>query len=268
MSEHSTALCYTPCQAVNTFEVGRQTAAFLTDRGLPVLFDERKSWQDRYKELAWGDQDMAWICSWPAAEMLAQDDSSIELLTAPVMRSSYYANKPVYFSYMIVREEAPYQQLSDLQNTVLAVNEPKSHSGSRIVHYWLAKNDVSTRFFRHVHLTGGHLNSIEAIRKREADCAAIDSTLFDWLAVHQPGRLSEVRSVARLRPSPGPPLVINKRLPLQVRQRVRKLLLNMHRHPTGQKILQRGLIARFAPPEAFDTQKMWEMAKIINEIEW
>lgn len=251
------------CQAINTVECTRQLAPYLSAADISITYVDHRSWRERYDDLLAGTLEMAWVCCWPAARFLTEFPDQVELLAVPVMAPDRYANSASYFSDIFVKRDAPFQSLTDLDQTTFAINDPDSHSGARLVRFFL--RSALTSFFRQVITTGDHLSSLMMVQNGSADAAAIDSTIVDWLAVKQPERLHGLRVLTTLGPSPIPPLLIHKSVPDQQRKIIRHQLLNMNRCPTGQTILKTALLSHFAPPSAFDATSLWQMAETIDQ---
>lgn len=77
-----------------------------------------------------------------------------------------------------------------------AINEPGSNSGYNLFRAFVAPHANAGRFFSSVLKTGGHLASIDAVSKGEADVASIDCVTFGNTLRFDPQRVAGVRILA------------------------------------------------------------------------
>lgn len=113
-----------------------------------------------------------------------------------------------YFSVVVVAEPSAARALSDLRGARLAINDDASHSGKNALGALvapLATDDAP--FFGAVVVTGGHVESLAAIARGDADVAAIDCITHALLARHRPAAVAGTRIVAVTAHAPAPPYV-------------------------------------------------------------
>jgi phosphonate transport system substrate-binding protein len=237
----------TSCQAPLMNDHCRAIVAYLAERlHLTLTFIDDISWQERYEQLDRGGLDVAWICGAPYVRRVDQPDPGIELLAAPVWLGERYGNRPVYFSDVVVHQDSRFQSFADLQGATWAYNEAGSFSGYEAMRYHLAAQGLSGDFFGRVVASGSHQQSLALILARQAEVAAVDSTVLGAVVGRQPALAQQLRTIAVIGPSPMPPWVVARRVPAEVRQRLRNALLTMSNDPAGATLLQQGEIARFA----------------------
>jgi ABC-type phosphate/phosphonate transport system substrate-binding protein len=170
------------------------------------------------------------------------DEPGIELLAAPVMRGSRYGLEPVYFSDVVVRAGHSARSFADLSGARFAFNERTSHSGYGVVRHTLAVRGYTTGFFSSIVESGAHQRSLALIAAGAVDASAIDSTVLETEFMRTPGLRRQVRVLSALGPSPIPPLVVSRALPLAVRNDLRQAVLDMHREPRGARVLSTGRV--------------------------
>jgi ABC-type phosphate/phosphonate transport system substrate-binding protein len=110
-------------------------------------------------------------------------------------------------SFIVVPETSPAENIEALRGSVAAVNDWKSNSGMNLLRAAIAPLAREGRFFSDVKITGGHIPSIAALQKGEADAAAIDTVTWGMLAKHQPDMLEGVRILAETPSGPGLPYI-------------------------------------------------------------
>lgn len=236
----------TTCMADNTTAV---TAAIARHLGEVLDIDVRViddwDWSARYAGIAAGAIDVAWICGWPFAQFISTSAPAVGLLAVPVHAGARYGDAPVYFSDVIVRVDSPVTTLDELEGRTFAFNEVDSMSGWLAVRRHLRALQVQADFFGTVTETGAHVASIRAVLEGQADAAAIDSTVWEWQCRQNPALPHDLRVVATIGPTPAPPWVVNRELAPDLRQRLRDLLLHLHTHEAGRRILATGQVRRF-----------------------
>ena len=240
-------LTFTSCQAPIADEFCRDVVAWLaTQLAHPTRFLTDIPWQERERLFDAGQIDVAWICGAPYVQKVAQPDTNLELLVAPVMAHPRYEDKPVYFSDVVVHRDSPYARWEDLRGRDWVYNEPHSHSGYHVVCYALAQRGQNRHFFGRVWASGSHQKSLRLILNRQVHASAIDSTVLEMVCAQDPAIGSQIRVIDTLGPSPMPPWCIGRHVPPELRRQVRQLLLRLPEDESGQTLLARHRFNRFA----------------------
>lgn len=163
-------------------------------------------WQDalnraNYAEL-WRREDLHFsqTCGYPLTHEFK------DLLT--YVATPHYAadgcDGPNYSSIIFAREAGP---LSEFYGSILAINTVDSMSGmlaAKLVFAPLAKNG---EFFRRVKISGGHRNSLAAVRTKFADICAVDAVCVGLAKKHCPEILEGLVEIGRSPSVPGLPFV-------------------------------------------------------------
>ncbi len=265
------SLTLTSCQAPNAHYLCRGIARYLAqklERPMRFIGDDDLPWRERKRQLEAGEIEIGWICGLPYVVHADGPAPVWELLAAPVMAGARYEGRPVYFSDVVVRRDSRFQSFEDLRGARWAINEPSSQSGCGVVRYHLATLGETRGFFGNVIESGAHQISLRMIRAGKIDASAIDSTVLEQEFENDPALRSQVRVIGALGPSPIPPWVISNRLPSDIRQAARAVLLNMHADPEGQAVLAPGQWARFARVADHDYDRIREMARLAEPVAW
>ncbi|MAT98395.1 MAG: phosphate ABC transporter substrate-binding protein [Anaerolineaceae bacterium] len=237
---------FTTCQAINTHAVTEAIASYLSQQlEIETRFVIEPPWEECLQYVLAGKIQIGWMCGYPYVQTMAQPEPPVELLALPVFAGERYENQPVYFSDVIVRQDSPIIKFEDLRGAKWAYNEVGSQSGYHIARYKLAQLGTNGDFFSKIVASGGHLRSLQMVLAGEADSAAIDSTVMDAALRDDPDLANQIRIVEALGPSPIPPWVIHKSVPVPLRQSIRQALTQMHLNPAGQEILAVGQMVRF-----------------------
>lgn len=241
-----TVLKFTSCMAPSMDPACRRIVAYLGARlAIDTAFVDDIPWAERERRLDAGELHVCWICGLPYVWKANAADPPIVLIAAPVMRAARYANRPVYFSDIVVHRGSPYTSFTDLRGCRWVYNEPRSHSGYNVVRHHLARLGESQRYFAKALESGAHQTSIRWIIERRADASAIDSTVLELELLRSPELGAELRAIGTLGPSPMPPWVASRTLPLRIRRELRRAMLTMHVDPAGAEILRAIGIAAF-----------------------
>lgn len=161
----------------------------------------RRSYREVMDLLDSGSIDFAWICGFPYIQ--SREPESIQLLTVPVYRGA-----PRYHSYIIVPESSPHQNFSDLKGKIFAFSDPDSNSGFLYPLALMVEQDETPEtFFRQTFFTFNHAETVQAVSEQFADGGAVDSYIWEYLAIFRPEITEKTRIINK---SPGfgfPPIV-------------------------------------------------------------
>lgn len=260
-------LRFVTVQAANTLQVSAALAEWLTVTGpVPVEFEQRDDWRGAYRQIRRGDIELAWLCGRPYVEIVDQPRPPVELLVAPVMNGRRYADRPVYYSDVIVRADSSYRTFADLRGTRWAFNEPGSQSGYHVTCHRLATLGETGQFFGEIREAGSHVASVAAVLGGGVDGAAIDSTLLSWMTDRDPSLREQLRIIDTFGPSPIPPIVVAVTVEQGVRAQLRSLLCAMHERASGQTVLSVGDVKRFVAVTDGDYDPIRRMAAASRHI--
>lgn len=110
-------------------------------------------------------------------------------------------------SLIVARADDPRQQLDDFRGSHGLINSEDSNSGMNLFRHALAPLQREGKFFAQVSLTGGHRNSLAALKAGVGDLAAIDSVTFDYLARDGSEEVAGVKVIGRTAQGPCLPYI-------------------------------------------------------------
>ncbi|MBI5634819.1 MAG: phosphate/phosphite/phosphonate ABC transporter substrate-binding protein [Nitrospirae bacterium] len=239
------------------FAYYRQFLDYIGEKiGQPVQFVDREDYAEINKLVATGQVDVAFVCGGPYVD--GRKEFGMELLAAPVAYG-----ETVYYSYIIVRNDSPYHQLSDLRGKRFAFTDPLSNTGKLVPTYMLAKmHETPDSFFGKYSYLGSHDKSIHAVAEGVVDGAAVDSLIWEYANRTSPKFTSKTRTILKSPPYGIPPVVVPKELSPELKDRLRKIFLDAHTDPKGAEILKKMHIDRFVTidDKAYDSireMKTW-----------
>jgi phosphonate transport system substrate-binding protein len=157
-----------------------------------------------------------------------------------------------------VRRDAPFRSFPDLRGRSWAYNEPLSHSGYGITRYHLVRLGETGGFFGEVVEAGFHDEAIRMVARGDVDGSAIDSQVLEIACRDDPELAASVRVVESLGPSTIQPVAVSRRVPQDLRETIRDVLLTLADDPVVRSALDHGLVERFAPvgPASYDDIRM------------
>jgi phosphonate transport system substrate-binding protein len=242
---------------------------FLADRianrlGRPVELVVGSSF-DQFER---GEVDLGVICGLPYVWLAAQQPPPVEPLAAPVLAGERYGGRPVYFSDVIVHRASSISCLEELRGCSWAYNEPASHSGHTVTLYSLVRMGAGPGFFARVVEAGFHQRAIRLVGADAVDAAAIDSQVLAIELRDHPPLADRLRVVGCFGPSTIQPVVAASRLPDQLKDRVRDLLVELGDDPTARPLLDHGFVQGFSPVDDAAYDDIRAMLTVIEAAGW
>ena len=197
----------------------------------------------------WARDDLgcAMMCGLP----YSQRNPRPTLVAAPIPSPARYGGRPVYFTDIAVRADAPYRTLEDTFGGVVGFTLPDSMSGHVALRRHLASH--GSNLYRKA--VGGLLNArqvIEALEERRIDVGPVDSYYYDLLKKDAPEFAAKVRIIDSTRAAPIPPLVATATLSTDTLERLRASLLAAGER---EELLLKGFAV--PAPSDYDQLKPW-----------
>jgi phosphonate transport system substrate-binding protein len=190
------------------------------------------------------------VCSLPYVTFERRGLDLAVPVAAPVLQGERYGGRPVYFSDVIVHRDSPFLTFLDLRGRSWAYNEPLSWSGYGITRYHLVTLAETDGFFGEVVEAGFHRETIRMVARGEVDGSAIDSQVLAIELRDDPDLSEQVRVVEALGPSTIQPVAVSRRVPEDLREAIREVLVTMADDSVVAERLAVALVERFVPVEA------------------
>jgi phosphonate transport system substrate-binding protein len=222
-----------------TEEVGRRL-------GVPSELVVETSYESCEKD----ENEVCFVCSLPYVTFERRGLGLAIPVAAPVLEGVRYGGRPIYFSDVIVHRDSPFRSFLDLRGRSWAYNEPLSHSGYGITRYHLVRLGETNGFFGEVVEAGFHQEAIRMVARGDVDGSAIDSQVLGMELRDHPDLAEHVRVVEALGPSTIQPVAVSRRVPEDVRETIREVLVSMAEDPAIRERLSAALVKRFVPVDA------------------
>jgi phosphonate transport system substrate-binding protein len=223
-----------PVYEVVTEEVGRRL-------GVETELVVETSYESCEKD----ENEVCFVCSLPYVTFERRGLDLAVPVAAPVLEGNRYGGRPIYYSDVIVHRDSPFASFLDLRDASWAYNEPLSHSGYGMTRYHLLRLGETNGFFGEVVEAGFHQEAIRMVARNEVDGSAIDSQVLAIELRDHPELAEQVRVVEALGPSTIQPIAVSKRVPEDLREAIRDVLLTMADEPSLRKRLGGGLVECF-----------------------
>jgi len=201
--------------------------------GRKVEFVLRKSYREVMDLLDSDGIEFAWICGYPYIQK--REPESIQLLTVPIYRGA-----PSYHSYIIVHHNSAYKHFRDLKGKIFAFSDPDSNSGFLYpLTLIYAKREKPETFFRQTFFTFNHAETVQAVSEQVADGGAVDSYIWEYLAIFRPD-ITEKTRIIKKSPSFGfPPIVSRIGVNTNTVKMMKHTLEKMDEDAAGKELLAR-----------------------------
>lgn len=160
-----------------------------------------------------------------------------------------------YRSWLVARDKQP--TLADFNGQRAVANSPDSQSGYNALRFVAARQGVT---FSQLLLSGGHRQSLAALRDSQADIAAIDCVSWALLARYAPDELRGLHIIGETPAAPGLPLITAASTSAARLATLRTALHQLVSDPTWRGVCHDNLISGFSSVQRDDYQDVlaWE----------
>ncbi|CAN5483514.1 hypothetical protein BH10PSE18_BH10PSE18_30230 [soil metagenome] len=206
------------------------------------------------------DLGLAMMCGLPFSQRAVKPT----LIAAPVPSPARYGGRPVYFSDIVVRADAPFQSLQDTFGGTVGYTLADSMSGGVAWRAHLAPLRAARGGQRlYAQAVGDLIHArgvIQALVDGRIDVGPLDSYYHDLLRHNDPAFAAKVRTIAQTDPRPIPPFIATAAIDPAALAGLRAALRAAVRATELRAETERLLLADFAVPEAGDYDVLAEIA--------
>ena len=160
----------------------------------------------------------------------AAEIANAEAFAAGVRPGETNAN---YYAYFVVKDNSKLKVFKDVKGKVLALNSIGSTSGDLIPQVELSKINLSIKnenHFKQVYYAGSHDACLLSVLNEKADVCGMSSRNFEARLKDKTLTKDQVRVIHKSSPVPPPPLAYSKNIPLEDRKKIKKAVLEAHKH--------------------------------------
>jgi phosphonate transport system substrate-binding protein len=231
--------------------------AYLTRKiGVPVQFTILSRYGNILERFESERMDGAFFGSFTGA--LAIEKLGVMPLARPVNLDG----TSTYHGYLFVRKDSGISDVEHMRGKRMAFVDRATTAGYVFPLAWLRQHGVGSpeRFFGERWFTGSHDAAIDAVLDRHADVGAAKHSVFDRVRKENLRVDSELLILASSPPVPSNGLCVSKDLEQDLREALRRALLDLHGDPQGAGILREFGALRFIETTAADYAPVVELA--------
>ena len=171
-----------------------------------------------------------------------------------------------YYTYFVVRNDSRLKKFNDVKNKVLSLNTIGSTSGDLIPQVELDKIGLTIKnknHFENVYYAGSHDACLLAVLNNQADVCGMSSRNFEARLEDGTFKQNEVRIIHKSDRVPPPPLAYSKIIPKQDREKIKKAVLEAHKH--GQISGYGGKMSHYMEVNDSDYNVLREVIELLNK---
>jgi len=138
-----------------------------------------------------------------------------------------------YYTYFVVKKDSNLKTFADVKGKVLSLNTIGSTSGDLIPQVELSKINLSIKnedHFKNVFYAGSHDACLLAVINNQSDICGMSSRNFEARLEDGTFKQDDVRIIHKSVRVPPPPLAYSKLIPLNDREKIKKAVLEAHKH--------------------------------------
>lgn len=185
-----------------------------------------KDYDEAIDALIQGKAQIGWLG--PYAYLEASRSGTIEQFAIGLPKVEKTTN---YHSAFLVRQDSKITSLEKIKNTRIVIGNRHSTSGYAVPKQELAEVGINldnANEFKEVIRAKTHDNAIRDIVEGRADVAPVSSVNLGENIRSGHLDLSQIRIIHRSKDIPGAPLVFQKSLPNEIKNHIKRLVLNAH----------------------------------------
>ena len=187
----------------------------------------------------------------------------IQLGAEPLARPVNMDDTSTYKGYIFARRDSGIKTTADMKNKVLVLVERATTAGYVFPVAYLHQAGIADpkTYFKEMYFAGSHDATIDAVLNGKADVGACKNTVYDMIRQQDPRVEAELEILATSPPVPSNGLCVRGNLDTNLKQQLKKALLELDRTPEGLKILEKLNAKRFVETKREDYQPVIELAK-------
>lgn len=180
----------------------------------------------------------------------------------PIARPVNLDGGSTYHGRIFVRKDSGLRTVADLRGKRMAFVDRATTAGYVFPLAWLRESGVKSpnAFFGEIYFTGSHDASIDAVLDRKADVGCAKHSVYDRVRRENPRVDSELVVLADSPSVPSNGLLVRADLAPDLKESLRRALLELDRDPEGARVLAQFGALRFIDTTAEDYAPVKELA--------
>jgi len=189
------------------------------------------------------DKAAVFMCGLPFSLAAPQPGAVV----VPVPSPAAYADRPRYWSDVVVRADSPFRTIEQTFGHRLALTTPESQSGyAALLHALMGYGGSKPLYREIIEPRFNPMGALTAVIERKAEVAPIDSYAFSLLSKHAPELTSQVRVIKTTEPTAIPLLVASG----PASPKVTAAFLAARKRAATAALMDQLLLDRFDRPDA------------------
>jgi len=223
---------------------------------VPIFIKQKKTYQEVNSLLKSGEVDFAFICSGAYVEQ----NKNIQILVVPEIDG-----KTDYNAYIIAQKDSEIETFLDFKGASFAFTDPLSNTGRLYPLKELAKLSVKEdSFFKKTIYTYGHDISIQMVNRGIIDGASVHGIIFDYIALHHPERVANIKIIEKSENFGMPPVVVPNSLSKEKFLMYQSAFLKLHEDSLGLSILEKLGIDKFTIVDESIYKSVFSLKELIE----
>jgi phosphonate transport system substrate-binding protein len=181
----------------------------------------------------------------------------------PIVRPVNLDGTSSYKGYIFVHKDSVIDSVARMRFAVIAFVDRATTAGYLFPLAYFNERGVKNlgTYFKESFFTGSHDAAIYAVLNREADIGCAKNTIFDLLARSDPLVKENLVILATSPEVPSNGLGLRDDIPIDIRSKLKSVLLKMDRDPKGIEVLNKFGAQKFIITTASDYQPVIDLAK-------
>ena len=231
---------------------------YLSERlGVKVRFTILSKYGDIIDRFTARDMDGAFFGIFTA--LLAQEKIGVE----PIVRPMNPDKSTTATGFLITRKDSNIQSIEGGRGKRAVFVDRATATGYIFVLALLKEIGVDSidNYFSEYDFVGSHDAAVNAVLNGRADIGAVKSRILNQLSAKDPIIKEDIRIIAQSEPLPDTTLCISKDVPIALKIKMKEVLLNMDKEPSGREVLKKLGALKFVPAVRKDFDSVTELAR-------
>lgn len=190
--------------------------------------------------------------------VIAMERLGVEPLVMPVMSDGSHKRK----YYIFVKNNSDIKSVKEMKGKRIVFVD-RATSGYLFALAFFKKNGISNieKYFKELYFTGGYDSVIYAVLDNRADVGVIDNKTYRRIVEKDPVIKEELNIISESKEFLEINLYIKRDLPLNIKTKIKNILLSMEQDYEGRKVLSRLGALRFIEIDSGDFAPFYDLAK-------
>ena len=234
----------------------RPLAAYLSSRlGMNVRLTILSRYEDIIDRFATRKMDGAFFSA--LTGVLAAEKLGVEPVARPVNLDGMTSIK----SYIFVRKDSGIKKVPDMKGKRMAFVDRATVSYLFAVAFFGEKGVMNIdNYFKEYYFTGSHDSAIYSVLDNRADIGAAESKVYKRMIEKDPSIKDELIIIAESGNFPDITLCLRKDLPVEIKTKIKSILLSMDRDAEGIEVLKKLEASKFIEADKKDFLHFFDLA--------